>query len=291
MADVDPVGVIGLGAMGMRIATTLASTRPVVAYDVRPDALAEATRTSGVVGAASAREVAERAPTVILSLPAAAVVGEVVEDLRAARLAIDTSTIGPDDSRRFAEGLAPGTVYLDAPVLGRPASVGSWTIPVGGDAADVDRAAAVLAPLAARVVHVGPVGAAATIKVLNNTLLGVINAATAEVLALAAAAGIDPGVFVDVVIESGAASVSGLFRDVAPRAVGGDFDPVFALALMLKDSRLGVELARRHGLDLRVASAAERLHAESVDAGHGAEDSIAAVRLLEERYGLSVKRR
>ncbi len=82
--------------------------------------------------------------------------------------------------------------------------------------------------MARRVVRVGGVGAAATLKVLNNLMLGTINAITAEVLVLSQAAGLDPGVFVDTVVESGAASVSGLFKDVGPRAVDGDFSPTFA---------------------------------------------------------------
>ena len=68
-----------------------------------------------------------------------------------------------------------------------------------------------------------------------------------------AAAGLDPGVFVDTVIDSGAASVSGLFRDVAPRAVDGDFEPVFSLALMRKDNALAVELASASGVPTPVA--------------------------------------
>lgn len=287
-----PVGIVGLGAMGLRMASALGEVRPVLAYDVRPDAVAQATARTGVAGAGSVAEVAAGTPVVLLSLPTAGAVRGLLGDLVATDLVLDTSTIGPADTRAFAEVLAPSdTVYLDAPVLGRPASVGGWTIPVGGRAEQVARARAVLAPLAARVVPVGPVGAATTIKVLNNTMLGAINAVTGEMLALAAAAGIDPGVFVDTVIDSGAASVSGLFKDVAPRAVAGDFDPVFTLALMLKDVRLGVELAVRCGLDLPVARAAERSHADAVAAGHGEEDSIAVVRLLEERSGLSVRRR
>lgn len=302
MSESAPVGVVGLGAMGGRIAAALGAVRPVVVYDVRPDVVASAAESPGVTGAEALSELAGRVGTVVLSLPSAAVVGDVVDALVAAtageegpaalRRVADTSTIGPDESRAFAERLATvGIAYVDAPILGRPASVGSWTVPVGGPDDVVAAVADLLAPVARRVTGVGPVGSAATIKVLNNTMLGVINAATAEVLALAAAAGLDPGVFVDTVLESGAASVSGLFKDVAPRAVDGDFAPVFALELMLKDSHLGVELAARHGATLPVAEAAERFHAEAVSAGHGAEDSIAAVRLLEERFGVSARRR
>jgi 3-hydroxyisobutyrate dehydrogenase-like beta-hydroxyacid dehydrogenase len=141
------------------------------------------------------------------------------------------------------------------------------------------------------VVAVGPVGSAATIKVVNNQMLAVINAATAEALAVAAAAGLDPGVFVDTVIDSGAASVSGLFRDVAPRAVDGDFEPVFSLALMHKDNALAVDLASASGLSTPVASAALALHSRGLDAGLGERDSIAVLSVLEGDSGVSARRR
>ena len=86
-------------------------------------------------------------------------------------------------------------------------------------------------------------GAAATLKVANNLMFSVINAVTAEALLLAQAAGLDPGVFVDTVVDSGAATVSGLFRSIAPRAVDGDFAPTFSLDLVRKDNDLAVQLA------------------------------------------------
>ena len=161
---------------------------------------------------------------------------------------------------------------------------------MGGPAAAYDVAAEVLAPLAARVVHVGNVGAAATIKVANNLMFSVINAVTAEALLLAKAAGVDPGLFVDTVMDSGAATVSGLFCSIAARAVDGDFTPTFTLDLVRKDNDLAVQLANSLGLELSIGSAARDLHDRAVLAGHGAEDSIAVLRLLEEEFGQEARR-
>ena len=121
-------------------------------------------------------------------------------------------------------------------------------------------------------------------------MLAIINAGTAEALALAAAAGLDPGVFVDTVIDSGAASVSGLFRDVAPRAVDGDYDPVFSLALMRKDNALAVALAAESGVPVPVSAAALALHTDGVEAGLGARDSIAVLGVLEQASGVPARR-
>ncbi len=287
------VGVVGLGAMGRPIADALAAHGPVVGYDARESVLAEA-QSSGLVVAESLGELAARCPTVLLSLPGPAEVSSVLADLLgggATPIVLDTSTIGPDSARANGElADAAGATYLDTPVLGRPDLVGGWTIPVGGPAAAYDVAAEVLAPLAARVVHVGDLGSAATVKVANNLMFSVINAVTAEALLLAKAAGIDPGLFVDTVLDSGAATVSGLFRSVAPRAVDGDFTATFTLDLVRKDNDLAVQLANSLGLELSVGSASRDLHDRAVLAGHGDEDSIAVLRLLEEEFGQEARR-
>lgn len=287
------VGVVGLGAMGGAIVAALAPVRRVVVHDPSPSAAARGAAAGGEV-ASTLAALAEAVDTVILSLPDATVVASVLDALLAVdsppTLVVDTSTIGPADSRRHAELCAARSVsYVDAPVLGRPGAVGRWTIPVGGSTPE-HGLEELLAPVVARVVPVGPVGSAATVKVVNNQMLAVINAATAEALAVAAAAGLDAGVFVDTVIDSGAASVSGLFRDVAPRAVAGDFDPVFSLALMRKDNALAVELASASGVPTPVASAALALHSRGVDAGLGDRDSIAVLAVLEQDSGIPARR-
>ena len=293
-APTSTVGVIGLGAMGLPIANALTTSRSVIVYDASPAAASRA-RSAGLRVAESLTELARSCNTVLLSLPSASVVEDVVAEIAPAApglLVLDTSTIGPEDSRRIgAMALEHGTTYQDTPILGRPQMVGSWTIPVGGPVASYDTVAGILEPVARRVVHVGDLGAAATLKVANNLMFSVINAATAEALLLAQAAGLDPGVFVDTVVDSGAATVSGLFRSIAPRAVEGNFAPTFSLDLVRKDNDLAVQLATSLGLELSVGSAARDLHDRAVLAGHGAEDSVAVLRLLEEEFGQEARRR
>jgi 3-hydroxyisobutyrate dehydrogenase len=288
------IGVIGLGTMGLPIANALTTSSSVVAYDVAP-AVRKHAAAAGIALVDSLSELARACNTVLLSLPNASVVEEVVAEIAPAApglLILDTSTIGPEDSRRIgALALAEGSTYLDTPILGRPEMVGSWTVPVGGPVAAYETVAQVLEPIAQRVVHVGDLGAAATLKVANNLMFSVINAVTAEALLLAQAAGLDPGVFVDTVVDSGAATVSGLFRSVARRAVEGDFAPTFTLDLVRKDNDLAVQLATSLGLELTVGSAARDLHDRAVLAGHGAQDSVAVLRLLEEEFGQEARRR
>ena len=287
-------GVLGLGAMGARMVAALAAaSRPVVAFDVAPRAR-DRISSAGVTVVDSVVEAARRSDVLVLSLPTPGVVLEVVEEIAASGTVgtvLDTSTIDAGTAQEAAGQLAgSGWEYADCPVLGRPEKVGDWTIPVGGNARVAATAATVLAPLAARVVRVGDVGTASTLKVLNNLMLGTINAVTAELLVLAEAAGLDPGVLVDVVVDSGAASVSPMFRDIARRAVDGDFDPVFTVRLLHKDNALALALAERLGVPLFAGRAAQELNTMALEAGLGDEDSIAVVKALEGLTGLRARR-
>ena len=258
-------------------------------HDASPRARENAAA-AGLSVAADLTELARSANTAVLSLPDGVVVEEVVAEIctqAPGLLVLDTSTIGPGEARHVAEvarGL--GSTYLDTPVLGRPESVGRWTVPMGGPVSAHAAVSRILAPVASSVVHVGDVGAAATLKVVNNLMFSVINAVTAEALVLAKASGLDPGLFVDTVLGSQAATVSGLFRSVAPRAVAGDFGPTFTLDLVRKDNDLAVALASSVGLSLEVGHAARDLHDRAVAAGYGKQDSIAVFRFLLDELGL-----
>lgn len=291
------VGVIGLGAMGLRLATRVAAAGTTVrVFDSSPAAAARAAE-EGLDVVADVRELAD-CHAVVLSLPTPAVVLGVVAELASAAhdrggavTVLDTSTIGPADARAAAQVADElGQAYADCPILGRPESVGNWTFPVGGEDDAVAMARRVLAPVARLVVGVGPVGTASATKVLNNLMLGTINAVTAELLVLAEAAGLDPGRWVDVVVDSGAASVSPIFRDVAARAVDGDFEPTFTLQLMHKDNGLGLDLADELRVPMVTARAAQHLNTMGLAAGHGAEDSIAVVKVLESITGHEARR-
>lgn len=289
------IGLVGLGAMGWPIAQSLTSAgQSVRVYDINEASLRRAAA-DGIATAPSLSELATATEVVLISLPTPAVVATVVDELRAASptlMLLDTSTNDPRTAQRLAGQMRQdGGDYADCPVLGRPERVGHWTIPVGGSPAAYELSRMVLSPLADDVVHVGEAGSASVIKVLNNLMLGTINAITAEVLVLAEAAGLDPGVFVDVVLDSGAASVSGLFKDVAPRAVDGRFEPTFSLRLMHKDNALALALADEAGVPLLVGRAAQTLNTMGLATGHGDEDSIAVVKALELITGRQARRR
>ena len=163
----------------------------------------------------------------------------------------------------------------------RYSGVGSWTLPVGGDVDHLDTAAPVLKTFAANIVHVGPSGQGNKLKLLNNLMFGAINAVTCEVFVAAERLGMDPGVLFDIVVDSGAATVSNLFRELGPRIVGHDFVPAFSIDNLEKDIGLGLAMARDAGMTLAVSEAAQRLNRRAQAAGLGGEDTAAIVKIVE----------
>ncbi|QGN32267.1 NAD-binding protein [Microlunatus sp. Gsoil 973] len=248
----DPrAAVIGLGAMGGRAAAALATVRPTHGYDPVAASRGRAAEL-GVAVHDSAAAAARQADVIFLSLPTPDVVRAVITDLDDTvrdRTIADLSTIDPDTAREVAATVGDhGGRYVDAPILGRPAACGNWTLVCGGTDSDIAMITDIAVGTIARATHrIGDVGAGATLKLLNNLMFGAINTITAEVVSLAERAGIDADRFSGVIAESGAASVSGLFRDITPRMAAHSYDPAFAINLLAKDVRLGSDLARSLG--------------------------------------------
>jgi 3-hydroxyisobutyrate dehydrogenase len=275
--------------MGGRVAAAFAAAgRPTTGADPFEAARAAAAE-HGVTVTDSPAEAVADAELVLLSLPTPRHVLEVVDDitdgLAPGALVADTSTIDSGTAREAARRLSEaGARYVDAPVLGRPVGVGAWTLVAGGEKSDVEKlAAAAVGVIAKAVEHVGEVGAGSTIKILNNLMFGAINAVTAEVVDMAERAGISAKTFADVVAGSGAATVSPLFRDIAPKMAAADYDPAFTLALLQKDVRLGTAIAAQLDAPAEVTTVVEALTSAAVESGRGADDTSALVEFLRAR--------
>jgi 3-hydroxyisobutyrate dehydrogenase-like beta-hydroxyacid dehydrogenase len=170
------VAVIGLGAMGSRIARRLVDARhDVVVWNRSPEKVRELTD-AGATAAASPADAARHAQSVITMVADPAALQAVTQgpDGVAAGVGdsttvIEMSTVGPAAVRRLASVLPRGTTLLDAPVLGSlpEAESGTLSIFVGGDAADVERSVALLRVLGSPV-HVGPLGAGAAAKLIAD---------------------------------------------------------------------------------------------------------------------------
>jgi 3-hydroxyisobutyrate dehydrogenase len=246
------VGFIGLGNMGGRMTRRLVEAgHPVLGYDPVPGRAAAA----GATAAQSVTEVVQGSDCLLLSLPDSPVIervirgeggaggdGGVLAAGRAGQIVVDFSTAAPNSSITLHAELAErGIEFLDAGISGGAAAAerGTLTIMVGGSAAALGSIAWVLAPIAAKVVHMGAAGAGHTTKVLNNFLNAVSLAATAEVMLAAKKAGLDLAQVLDVVNASSGVNFATLNR--FPHIIRGDYlEGGLTSALMSKDIDLYV---------------------------------------------------
>jgi len=245
------IGFVGLGNMGGRMAACVVrSGREVLGYDINA-------AVDGVKAAGTIAEVTDGSDIVLLSLPDSPVVEKVVlgddgvlAHARPGQIIVDLSTAAPDSTTRIHGLLAGrGAAYLDAGISGGAAAAekGTLTIMAGGDASAVDAIRPVLAPLAATVHHLGPVGAGHTAKLLNNFLNAVTLAATAEVMVAGQRAGLDLRTLLAAI--NGGSGQSFASSNRFPRIVEGDYlEGGLTSRLMTKDVTLYTELLARLGV-------------------------------------------
>ncbi len=295
----DAVGFVGVGRMGApMVRRLLARGHEVFLRDVSEAAVAPFKGQKNATICASPREVAARAPVVLLSLPLPRILDEVVlgpDGVAAAgsgRVVIDLSTSGVAAARRVSAGArARGLRYLDAPVSGgvQGAEQGTLSVMVAGDRDLHDRCQALLAIVGRNVFYVGAEpGQGQAMKLANNMLSGTALAATLEALAVTTKAGISPKLAVDVLnVSSGRNSAT---QDKVPRAVlTGTFDFGFLVRLLLKDVKLFEELAEELGVSTVVAEATVNAWRMAVAQGLGDEDITAIARMYERWAGVEIR--
>ena len=280
------VGVVGLGAMGGRIARRLADAGHELVVWNRDPAKAGPLVGAGAIAAATPADVARRVEAVITMVadPRALVDvtegGEgVVAGLGEGATLIQMSTVGPDSTSRLA-ALLPEEALLDSPVLGSVSEVESGTLNVfiGGAPEPVERWLPLLSTLGT-VLHLGPVGAGTAAKlVANTTLVGVIGI-LGEALAVAEALGLSQDAAFEVLGKTALASQAERRR---PAVETGEYPPRFALYLARKDADLILEAAAKSGIELRLTRAADKWLADAENAGLGGEDySAVLARIVE----------
>ncbi len=287
------VGFIGLGNMGFPMARRLADAgNDLVVYDTRRETL-DAAAAFGATAASSPRDVADRAETVLASLPslqASTDVATGVLDGARIRRFVDLSTVGSEVAQHNRQRLAAHDIAaLDAPVSGGVggATNGTLAIMVSGPREAFDTVAPLLEALGRPIFVSTEPGAAQTMKLLNNLMAAATLAATAEVVVTGVKAGLDPQVILDVLnAGSGATHAS---RDKFPRAVlPRTFDFGFATGLMVKDIRLYLQEARAMELPTGVADAVARLWETTVEREGPESDFTSVVKPVEDAAGVII---
>jgi 3-hydroxyisobutyrate dehydrogenase-like beta-hydroxyacid dehydrogenase len=253
-----PLGFVGLGAMGGRMARRLIDAGYTVhGYNRTASKAADLVR-AGLRLAASPREVAERAAAVFTMVTDDAALEAVtrgpqgvVAGLARDGILIEMSTVSPAVVERLAaEVSARGAALLDAPVSGSPVTLesGQLSFMVGGDPAVLERARPFLLAIGPTITHVGRVGLAKSMKIAVNQALAVQMLAFSESVLLAEKAGIDRERAVEVVLKSVVASPMVKYR--GPFVLGMPTEAWFDVDMIQKDMRLALDLARATGVTL-----------------------------------------
>lgn len=279
------VAVIGLGAMGSRMAARLLAARhDVLVWNRTPGKAAELVQ-AGAVVASTAAEAARRAEVVITMVAGAMALRAVVEGddgvaagVDGSTAVIEMSTVGPGEVARLEGALPAGTPLLDAPVLGSlpEAESGSLTIFAGGPAELVEQWTPLLTALGT-VVHAGPLGSGQRAKLVANTTLFEAVNVLGEALALADRLGLERDAAYDVLAATPLAGQAERRRGAIE---SGEYPARFRLSLARKDADLVADVAE--GADLRLFEATRARFVEAESDGLGEEDySVILARILK----------
>jgi len=291
------VGVIGLGSMGMGVARTLLQKGfKVHAFDVRREALRAFTRAGGIA-AASPAEVGANAGVVIVLVVNAEQTDAALfaQDGAASRMArgsvvIASATVAPAYAEELAQRLAQlGLHVIDAPVSGGAAraATGQLSIMGSGSAAAFRQARTVLDAIAAKVYRLGEApGMGSKVKMVNQLLAGVHIAASCEAMALGIRAGVDPNVLYEVISNS--AGSSWMFQNRVPHILAGDYTPLSAVNIFIKDLGIVLDSAKKATFPLPITAASHQMFLMAGAAGFGQEDDSAVVKVYQQLSGITL---
>jgi L-threonate 2-dehydrogenase len=290
-------GVIGLGSMGLGVARTLLKKGfEVHAYDVRPE-VSKAFAKEGGVAAKSPAEVGRHVPVVIILVVNADQTSEVlfgkegaVSTLAKGSVVIASSTVAPEFAIDLGKRLdTKGLLLIDAPVSGGAARAakGELSIMGSGSKAAFKKADAVLKAIAAKVYELGDeAGTGSKVKMINQLLAGVHIAAAAEAIALGIRTGADPKVIYEVISNS--AGSSWMFQNRVPHILDGDYTPLSAVNIFVKDLGIVLDSAKKMTFPLPITAAAHQLFLGAAGAGLGYEDDIAVVKVYQAMSGIKL---
>jgi 3-hydroxyisobutyrate dehydrogenase-like beta-hydroxyacid dehydrogenase len=292
-ASAMAVGFVGLGRMGWPMAANVARAgfRIFVHNRTRERADAFALSTDGVTVCASPAEVAALADVVLTMLADGPAVDQVylgevglLAGVRPGTVFVEMSTIGPDHAGTLGERVGEaGLELVDAPVSGSVSTAESASLLVmaGGSDSAVARVRPILEAIGS-LVHVGPSGSGATMKLAVNTVVYGLNQAVSEGLVLAERAGLDRRLTYEVFASSAVAAPFVHYRREAFERPG-EVPVAFGLELASRDLRLILDLGERVGADLRQAETNLVVLDQAVDAGFGNEDVSAVSSFLRDK--------
>jgi 3-hydroxyisobutyrate dehydrogenase-like beta-hydroxyacid dehydrogenase len=287
-----PIGMIGLGLMGMALSMRLIDAKiPLLGFDVDSNRC-EMLKAHGGGLATSVRDLAGRCRAIVIAVyddeQIKTLFGEIEGEATRARPAvICTTTCAPDDIIRIAgRAASAGFPFVEAPISGTSAEVrnGTATALVAGEAEAVEVAGALLVMLCPRMVRVGNIGDASRTKLAINLVLQNNRAALAEGIAFAERLGLDGHAFLAAV--SASAAYSSVMDTKGLKMLTRDFRPQSHISQTLKDAELILEQAGRRGLHLPVTAAQADLLRAAIALEGPDSDSSAVIEAIR-RYTIN----
>ena len=283
------VGLIGLGAMGSGMAASLRRAGHAVhVFDVRREA-AQAFAQGGGVACASLAELGAACDVVVSVVVNAAQTEAVLfgengcaAHMKPGSVFVMCSTVDPNWSVALEARLeAMGLRYIDAPISGGAAKAasGQMTMMTAGKPEAYAVAEPLLNAMAAKVYKLGDsAGAGSQVKIINQLLAGVHIAAAAEAMALGLREGVDAHELYDVITHS--AGNSWMFENRMAHVLKGDYTPLSAVDIFVKDLGLVLDTARATKFPLPLSATAHQMFMQASTAGHGREDDSAVIKIF-----------
>ena len=216
--------------------------------------------------------------------------GGIIEGARPGTVVADASTIGPSESREIGKALAAkGVDFLDAPCTGsKPgAEGGTLTFMIGGSREVFERVQPYLEVMGKRFYYCGGPGMGLHAKLSQNLILSNLLQGFNEGMVLAAKAGVDAGLMLDILNNS--AAKSGLVSAKAPMVLRREFTPAFSVKWMHKDIGLMLDSANELGVPVPLTALTHQMFQASIAQGNGDEDICATIKFLESLVGVEVK--
>ncbi|MEM3693182.1 MAG: NAD(P)-dependent oxidoreductase [Candidatus Bathyarchaeia archaeon] len=294
---VKRVGFIGLGVMGMPMATNiLKAGYPLTVWNRTREKM-RGLVSMGALPGESPKDVAEKSDVVITMVADSPDVEQVIlgpqgviEGAHPGLIVVDMSTISPSVTRRIAKELEKkGIRMLDAPVSGGDvgAKQGTLSIMVGGPEDAFKECLPIFEVLGKRITYMGPSGSGQITKLCNQVICALNIQAVCEGLMLAAKAGLDLEKMLNVV--TGGAASSWMLSNLAPKMINRDFEPGFKISHQLKDLRHALSLAEDLKIPLPGTALVSQLFRIVEALGMGDRGTSAAIVGMERISGFEIE--
>ena len=283
------VGFIGLGHMGFPMAENLLKKEGSLIICRRPAAASSALAEKGAVIAGSNRELASLCDIIGVSLPGPLQVREVVPELlsgaKRGAVILDFSTVSPALSQEMAELAAEkGVIYIDIPVSGGPAGAAAGKLSLMIGAAEPEFSSLGLKEytdtIGDKYFFMGRRGNGNAIKLINNYMAFAAQVINGEALAMADALGISTDAFYEVATRSSGNNM--ILGVKMPKVREDNYEPGFALDLVVKDLELARQLCQDQNLPNHTLNTALQMYRLAQRKGCGNEDSCAVIKVIRD---------